>query len=173
VPNVPNVPCPGPCLRKQRCANMMQDVDLNNDSNTNKEVNSTFFNFFEKGLCRIYAIPQGGSQSDLRSITRTSLALLKHGFTRCSVYIYYITYIYILYFYRVSGIVSGFHNWHKKWQFFESLSPFPSFPIPMAYPGIALFAERHQEVEIEEVQGKRRTSVPLATCRSDTATKRQ
>jgi len=27
---------------------MMQDVDLNNDSNTNKEVNSTFFNFFEK-----------------------------------------------------------------------------------------------------------------------------
>jgi hypothetical protein len=125
--SVPNVPCPGPCLRKQRCANMMQDVDLNNDSNTNKEVNSTFFNFFEKGLCRIYAIPQGGSQSDLRSITRTSLALLKHGFTRCSVYIYILYNIYIYYiFIGCLGLYLAFIIDTKNGSF---LSPWvPSHP---------------------------------------------
>ena len=92
--------------------------------------------------------------------------------TMLCIYIYYITYIYNI-FIGCLGLYLAFIIDTKKWQFFESLSPFPSFPIPMAYPGIALFAERHQEVEIEEVQGKRRTSVPLATCRSDIATKRQ
>ena len=51
------------------------------------------------------------------------------------IYIYYITYIYILYFYRVSGIVSGFHNWHKKMAVFWVLESLPILPYPNGISG--------------------------------------
>ena len=55
--------------------------------------------------------------------------------TMLCIYIYYITYIYILYFYRVSGIVSGFHNWHKKMAVFWVLESLPILPYPNGISG--------------------------------------